>query len=288
MLETISAADSGSVSPLPALQEGVASVLGYRMAYVTGGEGEPVVFLHGLGQAYSVWDGVLPLLARRFRVFALDMLGCGASDKPRIDYSLWALATYTRYFMDAVGIERAHLVGHSHGGGISMHILHQYPERVNRLALLATGGLGREVRPLLRVATLPGASLVLSGITSPIWLRLLGRLRFARLTELLEREQTRVWTRLANADNRWAFMRMLRSVCDITGQTVSAVERLPYMENPVLLVWGDCDKTIPVSHARNAAKLLPHCQLEVLPGCKHYPAIERPAMVAPLLERFFL
>jgi|GEM_PF-5082526 len=86
MLETASAADSGSISSLPTLQEGVVSVLGYCMVYVTGGAGEPVVFLHRLGQAYSVWDGVLPLLARRFRVFAVDMLGCGASDKPHIDY----------------------------------------------------------------------------------------------------------------------------------------------------------------------------------------------------------
>jgi len=98
----------------------------------------------------------------------------------------------------------------------------------------------------------------------------------------------RVWANLANADNRWVFMRMLRSVRNITGQTVSAVEHLPKIETPVLLVWGDRDRTIPVAHARRAASLLPNCQLEILLGCKHYPDVEHPALVAPLLERFLL
>ncbi len=288
MFETTISTIPGDVSPQPVLKEGVASVLGYRMAYVTGGSGEPVVFLHALGHASSAWDGVLPHLARRFRVFALDMLGCGRSDKPRIDYHLWALATYTRHFLDAVGVERAHLVGHSLGGGIAMQMMLQYPERVRKLALLSTGGLGREVRLLLRVATLPGVSLALASLTQPFWLRLLERLRFASLTQLLARENMRVWTRLAQADNRWVFMRMLRSVCNITWQTVSALDRLPLLEQPVLLIWGERDRTVPVSHAQRAATLLPNCQLEILPNCAHYPAIEQPHIVAPLLEQFLL
>jgi pimeloyl-ACP methyl ester carboxylesterase len=258
------------------------------MNYVTGGDGEPVVFLHGLGHASSTWDGILPQLGRRFRVFAIDMLGCGKSDKPRIDYSLWALATYTRYFMDAVGIQRAHLVGHSLGGGIAMHTVFQYPERVSRLALIATGGLGRELRLLLRIATLPGASLALAGFTSPAWRRVLEHTRFGRLTAPLAQENLRMWTRLGQADSRWVFLRMLRSVCNITGQTVSAVERLPLMTHPVLLVWGDRDTTIPLAHARRAATLIRDCRLEVLSGCKHYPPLEQPEAVAPLLEQFLL
>ncbi len=278
----------GILSQAPALREGVASVLGHRMAYVAGGEGEPVVFLHGLGHASGTWHRVLPHLAQRFRVFAVDMLGCGRSDKPRIDYSLWALATYTRYFMDAVGIPRAHLVGHSLGGGIAMHAALQYPERVNRLALISTGGLGRELRLLLRVATLPGTSLALAGLASPVWLRLLERARWGKLATPLAREHLQAWARLRRADDRRVFLRMLRGVCDITGQTVSAVERLSLMRHPVLLIWGEHDTTIPSAHARHAATLIPDCQLEILPGCKHYPSLEQPEMVATLLERFLL
>lgn len=289
MLESFASVDApGEHSAPPTLQEGVASVLGYRMAYVTGGAGEPVVFLHGLGHASSTWETLLPSLARHFRVFAIDMLGCGRSDKPRIDYTLWALATYTRYFMDAVGIERAHLVGHSLGGGIAMHAAFQYPERVGRLALIATGGLGHDLRLLLRIATLPGASLALAGLTSPLWMRLVEQVRFSKLTAPLARENMRMWVRLGDADHRRVFMRMLRGVCNFTGQTVSAVERLSLMQQPVLLIWGECDKTIPPTHARRAAALMQNCQLEILPGCNHYPPLEQPEVVAPLLERFLL
>src|ERR1051326_5647033 len=114
MLETPSAGNaSGAVSQAPQLQEGVVRVLGHRMAYVASGTGEPVILLHGLGHAYGTWAEVIPQLARHFRVYGVDMLGCGRSDKPRIDYHLWAQATYIRHFMDAVGIACAHLVGHS-------------------------------------------------------------------------------------------------------------------------------------------------------------------------------
>jgi pimeloyl-ACP methyl ester carboxylesterase len=287
MLETISL-DTASVdvSAAPSLQEGVVSVLGHRMAYVTGGEGEPVIFLHGLGHAKGTWNEVLPQLARHFRVFAVDMLGCGRSDKPRMEYNLWALATYTRYFMDAVGIERAHLVGHSLGGGISLHLAWQYPERVNRLALVSTGGLGRDLRFVLRVASLPGSSLVLACSTSPAWLWTLKRLRAGRTITPALREKAQMWVRLGQVDSRRAFLRILRSVCTIRGQKVSALDRLSLLKHPVLLIWGEHDRTIPVAHARRAATLMRHCQLEVLPGCKHYPPLERPEVVAALLEQF--
>ncbi|HEY7350804.1 MAG TPA: alpha/beta hydrolase [Ktedonobacterales bacterium] len=289
MLETLPPGEvSGNFPAAPALQEGVVSVRGYRMAYVVGGAGEPIVFLHGLGHASSVWSGVLPHLARRFRVFAVDMLGCGRSDKPRIDYSLGALAGYTRSFMDAVGIERAHLVGHSLGGGVAMHATWHYPERVNRLALVSSGGLGRELRPLLRLATLPGASLALACSTSPAWSWVVVRVRFRKLAARLARENIGMWARLGRADDRRVFLHMLRSVCNITGQTVSAVERLPEVKHPVLLIWGERDTTIPPAHARRAAALIRNCQLQILPGCKHYPPLEQPEVVAPLLEQFLL
>src|ERR1051326_4339625 len=123
MLESFSSqAGKPTAALLPSLEQGEARVLGHRMAYVVAGAGEPVILLHGLGHASGTWAEVLPQLARRFRVYAVDMLGCGRSDKPRIDYHLWALATYTRHFMDAVGIERAHVVGHSLGGGVALHM----------------------------------------------------------------------------------------------------------------------------------------------------------------------
>jgi pimeloyl-ACP methyl ester carboxylesterase len=272
----------------PLLQERVASVLGYRMAYVAGGEGEPLILLHGLGHASSAWNGVLPLLARRFKVFAVDMLGCGRSDKPRIDYHLWSMASYLRFFMDAVGIRRAHLMGHSLGGGIAMQTKFQYPERVDRLALISSGGFGRELRLLLRIPTIPGGSAIMTVVTRPFWDRVIKLLGYREPTTLLKIETRKQWLNLAQPDHRWAFMGMLRGVSNITGQTVSALDRLHLLQSPVLLVWGDHDRTIPVAHAKRAAKLIPNCQLEILHGCGHYPALQCPEEVAGLVERFLL
>jgi pimeloyl-ACP methyl ester carboxylesterase len=272
----------------PALCERSVSVLGYRMAYVTGGEGEPVILLHGLGLAASSWQWVLPTLARHFRVYAIDMFGCGRSDTPRIDYSLWAMATYTRYFMDAVGLQQAHFIGHSLGGGVAMHTRLQYPDRVGRLGLIAPGGMGRELRWLLRLPTLPGAELVMNVATRPLWDRIIKWLGYVEPTALHKRETRQGWLDLSHADRRWAFLRMLRGVSNITGQTVSALDRLHLMQQPALLIWGARDRTLPVIQAQRAARLIPNCQLEILPDCGHYPALERPEQVATLLERFLL
>lgn len=147
-----------------ALEEREASVLGYRMRYLTGGTGEPVLLLHGLADCKEAWQRLLPTLARRHRVFAPDLLGCGASEKPPISYSLWAMAAYIRHFLDAVGVETANIAGHSLGGGLALHLYIQYPERVRRLALLASGGLGRQLPLSLRLCTLTGSSPVIGAL----------------------------------------------------------------------------------------------------------------------------
>ena len=102
--------------PSGTFQRRSANVCGFQMSYITGGHGAPIVLIHGLGSDANTWRKVLPQLAQQYTVYAVDMLGCGQSDKPSIAYTIEAFAHYMRYFMDAVGIERAHLVGHSLGG----------------------------------------------------------------------------------------------------------------------------------------------------------------------------
>jgi pimeloyl-ACP methyl ester carboxylesterase len=140
------------------------SVLGYRMRYLVAGAGEPVLLLHGLADTGDSWMRILPGLARRYQVFAPDLLGCGGSEKPRVNYSLWALAVYMRHFLDAVGVERADIVGHSLGAGLALHLFFQYPERVRRLVLLAAGGMGRDLPLSLRLCTLTGSSAVIGAL----------------------------------------------------------------------------------------------------------------------------
>lgn len=294
-------------------EEREARVLGYRMRYLTGGVGEPVLLLHGLADCKESWRRLLPALAQRHRVFAPDLLGCGASEKPCISYSLWALAAYTRHFLDAVGVETANIVGHSLGGGLALHLYIQYPERVQRLALVASGGLGRQLPLSLRLCTLAGSSPVIGALLASRHTRhpaarlghtILGRLWPATTMAdmagtcdkrpvlapdeaLAAAEEADILERLREPAARAAFLRMLRDVGDIRGQRNSALDVLGTIRVPVLLIHGAQDTVIPVAHGEAAQARLRDGRLEVLEACGHCPHREAPDRVSHLLEGFF-
>src|SRR5213596_3929242 len=130
---------------------------GHRLSYRAGGSGPVLVLIHGITASAATWDDVLPWLARDYTVVAPDLLGHGRSAKPRGDYSLGAYASGIRDLMGVLGYERGTAVGHSLGGGVTMQFAYQFPEYCERLALVSSGGLGRDVSPILRAATLPGS-----------------------------------------------------------------------------------------------------------------------------------
>ena len=134
---------------------------GHRVAYRSAGSGPAIVLVHGITSTSATWDRVMPYLAARFTVIAPDLLGHGQSAKPRGDYSLGAYASGVRDLMVTLGQESATFVGHSLGGGVAMQLAYQFPERCERLVLVDSGGLGREVNLLLRAATLPLSEVVL-------------------------------------------------------------------------------------------------------------------------------
>src|SRR3954467_4754638 len=135
---------------------------GHTVVYRTMGSGPPVVLIHGMVNASRHWSAVAQRLAERHTGIAPDLIGHGDSATPRGDYSPRAHAPVIRDLLSALGIDRATMVGHSLGGGIAMVYFWQFPDRVERLALVSSGGLGREVSPLLRSATLPGAAGLIS------------------------------------------------------------------------------------------------------------------------------
>ena len=115
-----------------------------------------MVLVHGVAGRAAQWDQIVQLLAERHTVVAPDLLGHGESAKPRGDYSLGAHASGVRDLLVGLDIARATIVGHSLGGGIAMQFAYQFPERCERLVLVSSGGLGEDVHPMLRAATLPG------------------------------------------------------------------------------------------------------------------------------------
>jgi pimeloyl-ACP methyl ester carboxylesterase len=265
---------------------------GSRVAYRVVGEGPLLLLVHGITSDASVWDRVIPGLARSHTVIAPDLPGHGASDKPKGDYSLGAHACALRDLLLALGHERATLVGHSLGGGIAMQFSYQFPETCERLVLVDSGGLGREVSVLLRAASLPGSELVLPVLAASRLLDL-----GARVGGLLDRVGLRLGTdleqmarghsTLSDGASRAAFLHTLRAVVDAGGQRVDARNRLYLAERvPLLVIWGARDSIIPVSHGRAAHAALPSSRLEVLDRSGHFPQLDEPECFLEVLLDF--
>ncbi|HEX2265874.1 MAG TPA: alpha/beta fold hydrolase, partial [Solirubrobacterales bacterium] len=142
----------------PAFEVHEANLHGHRAVYRTVGSGPNVVLIHGMINSSRHWEAVAQRLAGSYRVIAPDLIGHGDAATPRGDYSLGAHAASIRDLLTTIGVERATIVGHSLGGGVAMVFFWQFPQRVERLALVSSGGLGRDVSPLLRSAAMPGAS----------------------------------------------------------------------------------------------------------------------------------
>jgi pimeloyl-ACP methyl ester carboxylesterase len=266
-------------------------VHGREMNFIEAGSGPVLLLIHGMAGTCANWESVIEPLAINHTVIAPDFPGHGASAPGGGDYSLGSLASALRDLMLTLGHERATLVGHSLGGGVAMQFTYQFPEMVERLVLVSSGGLGPDVSPLLRAAALPGAELFISataGVGSKVGsvigrgLNLIGLRPNADLTEV-----TRGYATLTDPDRRKAFVATLRSVVGTEGQRVAALDKLYLAETlPLLIVWGENDPIIPVEHAREAHAQLPSSHLEVFEDTGHIPQQERPGRFIAVLERF--
>jgi pimeloyl-ACP methyl ester carboxylesterase len=265
---------------------------GHRVEYRVSGSGPPVVLIHGMINSSRHWKDVALRLADSYTVIAPDLIGHGDSATPRGDYSLGAHAASIRDLLAAIGVERASIVGHSLGGGVAMQFFYQFPQRTERLALISSGGLGREVSPMLRAAAIPGASALLSVAARP---RIIAALDGAaeRLASrgvqqaVYVRAVSRAMRPLQHSGSRRAFLQTLRSVIEGGGQRVSALDRLYLLRDvPMLIVWGERDHTIPLAHGREAAAAIPQARFETLPRAAHFPHLDDPEGLATVLRRF--
>jgi pimeloyl-ACP methyl ester carboxylesterase len=268
-------------------------IAGGTLAYTTAGSGEPLLLVHGLGGTRRTWRYVIDSLAATHTVIAPDLPGHGDSDAPAGDYSLGAHAAALRDLLVALGYPTATVIGHSLGGGVGMQFAYQFPDRISRLVLISSGGLGTELTPLLRAATLPGAQLVVEGLAHvpqgvtrrfllPVMSILPGVVAGQDADPLADGLRG-----LADGRQRHAFIRTARSVINWRGQAVSAARQLGLMGDlPVLVAWGSEDETIPPHHQRAAARELPHAHLLEITGAGHYPHETAPNRLLPPLQTF--
>jgi pimeloyl-ACP methyl ester carboxylesterase len=265
---------------------------GHEVIYRTAGSGPPVVIVHGMVNSSKHWRDVALRLAENHTVIVPDLIGHGDSATPRGDYALGAHAAVIRDLLSALDIEAATFVGHSLGGGIAMVFFWQFPHKVERLALVSSGGLGQEVSLLLRGAALPGATGLVWAASRPPLLDVIdavgaGLDRVGWRKAPYVKAVTRALRPLQARGSRQAFLQSLRAVIDRHGQKVSAIDRL-YLLGPVptLVAWGERDRTIPIEHGRAAHDAIPRCRFETLPRAAHFPHLEDPDGLAAVLADF--
>jgi pimeloyl-ACP methyl ester carboxylesterase len=271
-----------------AMQEHFTTVEGIRLHWFEIGHASPatpVVLLHGLNNSSLSWAHVAPLLAADRRVLVLDLPGHGRSDRPNAGYELDWYAHVVARWIEAVGLEKTDIVGHSFGGGVAQMLLLECPERVRRLVLVAAGGLGKGVGLWLRLASLPH---VVEYLGQP-FMALGTRLALRGARHGVSRAEIRELSRLnSQAGSARAFARTVRDVIDWRGQRrnfmhrVSEVEKLP----PLLILWGDRDVLIPIGQGKAFAAMLDGAFFTTFEGCGHYLHNERPEAFAQAVREF--
>jgi len=267
------------------------SVHGRRVAFRRAWDGDGtrpcVVLVHGIAGDSSEWEPVIDSLSASYDVIAPDLAGHGESTRLRGDHSIGAFATWLRDLLEALEIERATFVGHSLGGGVVMQFAYQFPEYVERMVLVSSGGLGREVSALIRAASLPGAEWVLGGVGAAARgaTSLLGKVGVGQHSEYGELAHRIAG--LTDGDRRAAFVRAVRAIASPGGQRVNATDRLYLAEDvPTLIVWGARDRIIPVTHAHSTHDAVPGSALVVFDEAGHFPHADDPDRFTRVVDDF--
>ena len=240
-----------------------------------------VVFVHGLGGSLATWSLNLPAFAAQFRICALDLVGAGSSAKPAIDYSVPALAGFLARFLDALGPDwqRVSIVGHSLGGAVALAFAGSHPGRVERLVLVDSAGLGPEIdRTVVDLMRSEPTPETLHAELARFFAKP-GLVQQALVEQLYQqRMQPGAQEALASTANA--------SFGD-GQQRIDLHDTLGGLNSPVLLVWGEADVVIPVTHAQEA-KRASQSRLEVFAGCGHCPHIERADSFNQLVQSFLV
>ncbi|WP_109551268.1 alpha/beta fold hydrolase [Mycobacteroides franklinii] len=270
------------------------TIHGYRRAFRIAGSGPVLLLIHGIGDNSATWDSVHAKLAEHFTVIAPDLLGHGQSDKPRADYSVAAYANGMRDLLAVLDVDRVTVVGHSLGGGVAMQFTYQFPHLVERLILVAPGGVTKDVNIVLRCASLPFIGDALGLLRLPLampMVRLSGavaRATFGRAGMARDiPDVLRVLADLPEPRASAAFTRTLRAVVDWRGQVVTMLDRCYLTESvPVQLIWGSDDLVIPVSHGHLAHAAMPGSTLEIFDKSGHFPFHDDPERFIDIVRQF--
>ncbi len=262
-------------------------VAGHTMAYLSEGEGEPVLLVHGITTYSFIWRRVIPLLSHKYRVIAPDLLGCGASEKPlELSYAIKDHAEYLSGFLEALNIPKVHFVGHDLGGGMGQLFAVRHPSQLWDLTLINSVAYDFwPVQPIIAMRT-PVIRQFLMGCLdwgALEWVVKRGLGRKERLTpELMELFQAP----LATEEGRKAFLHFAR--CLDNHNLMEIEEDLRRLSLPVLILRGDSDPYLSASISERLHQEIPGSRLVRFPHGGHFMQEDEPEGLAAAMLEFFL
>jgi pimeloyl-ACP methyl ester carboxylesterase len=244
-------------------------------------EGSPIVLLAGIGCSVLEWRDNIEALATSHRVYALDMLGQGKTEKPEGDhYTIGNLARFTLDFLTSQGEERAHFIGNSLGGRIALECAHVAPARVTSMVLVAPAGVGPDTHINMRLPTVPFLGELLTRPNRK-GLRMLWKLAFHDPKFVTDELIGDKYALASLPGAQAAFLKTLRGFVGLGGFPRVQVQDLRLamtsMTQPTLVVWGREDRLLPVAHAKILEAALPSQRQIVFEACGHAPMIEEAA-----------
>lgn len=251
-----------------------------KTKYLSAGQGDPVILLHGNVSYGIFWFPVIGPLSSRCRVISPDIVGYGESDKPPASYDDRYFCSWLSDFMDALGLQRAHIVGHSQGGAIALHYALDYPERVEKLVIVNSGGLGR----LESISVLFALNWYVLFPSRKAGLRI-GKYSFHKSEKAIELEALRGYgvevSRMPGA----------RRAPLLGGKKMGSrilPEQLSRISQETLLIWGEQDKYFSISQAEDAHKSIPGSQIYIISNSGHVPFVDQPEEFNNILMMFLL
>ena len=257
--------------------------------WALGDEGTAVILIHGHGGSVENWKLNINALAQNHRVYAMDLVGFGRSDKTSIPDSFSCGAQFVNDFMEVQHIDRASLIGNSMGGGLTLQFAIQFPDKVEKLVLANAAGLGKELTLTLRLLTLPLIGEFLSKPSRKGTTRFLKECVYdsALITDELV-ETFYQMSILPGAQK--SFLSALRAGANLCGQHAdiirSIVDNLASINVPTLILWGQQDRILPIAHAYVAQGRIPNAKLQILDRCGHLLQLEHPEEFNALLLEF--
>jgi pimeloyl-ACP methyl ester carboxylesterase len=252
----------------------VISLDGHQTHYLESGEGEPVILLHGFGSDSYSWHNNMEALAAKFKVYAIDLWGCGYSTREPLDYGYPLYVRQLRSFMDALNIERASLVGQSMGGGTAVKLATETRNRVKSLILVCAAGMPHRCLPAQQILALPGLGELTLSLPTDFFRRLIiTRVYLYRKEVNKDYFDDLTWSQKIKGSNQ-AFLKILRLKFFHTLE--NEIRQLGEMQIPTLVAWGRHDKAIPLRLGQEMHRILKGSELEVFDKSAHEPHDEEP------------